>query len=110
MLQERIQVQSTLMNNLIPSSDRLRQLGYHGTDVFLVLFSIANPISFENVTSKWIPEIKHVCPGAKFLIVGLKMDLRTDPQTLEKLTQKNMKPISTSQVHFNLKKKKISFF
>lgn len=40
------------------------------TDVFLVCYSVASPSSFENVTSKWYPEIKHHCPDAPLILVG----------------------------------------
>lgn len=56
--------------------DRLRPLSYPQTDVFLICFSIASPSSFENVTSKWYPEIKHHCPDAPIILVGkFKLDL-----------------------------------
>ena len=40
------------------------------TDVFLICFSVVSPSSFENVTSKWCPEIKHHCPDAPILLIG----------------------------------------
>ena len=51
--------------------DRLRPLSYPQTDVFLICFSVVSPSSFENVTSKWYPEIKHHCPDAPILVVGM---------------------------------------
>lgn len=51
--------------------DRLRPLSYPQTDVFLICFSVASPSSFENVTSKWYPEIKHHCPDAPMILVGM---------------------------------------
>eukprot|EP01127_Copromyxa_protea_P020096 TRINITY_DN6654_c0_g1_i1.p1 TRINITY_DN6654_c0_g1~~TRINITY_DN6654_c0_g1_i1.p1 ORF type:complete len:850 (+),score=115.76 TRINITY_DN6654_c0_g1_i1:190-2739(+) len=74
--------------------DRLRPLSYPQTDVFLVAFSVVQPHSFNNVAAKWIPEITHYCPSTPFLIVGTKIDLRDDPQTVEKLTAKRLKPIT----------------
>ena len=50
--------------------DRLRPLSYPQTDVFLICFSVVSPSSFENVTSKWCPEIKHHCADAPILLVG----------------------------------------
>ena len=41
------------------------------TDVFLICFSVVSPSSFENVTSKWCPEIKHHCPDAPILLIGM---------------------------------------
>jgi small GTP-binding protein len=43
--------------------DRLRPLSYPQTDVFLVCFSVVGPSSFENVKEKWMPEVRHHCPG-----------------------------------------------
>lgn len=54
--------------------DRLRPLSYPQTDVFLICFSVASPSSFENVTSKWYPEIKHHCPDAPMILVGESKD------------------------------------
>ena len=33
--------------------DRLRPLSYANANVFLVCFSVVNPVSFENVSAKW---------------------------------------------------------
>lgn len=68
--------------------DRLRPLSYPQTDVFLICFSVVGPASFENVTTKWVPEVRHHCPTTPIIIVGTKTDLRTDKDTLDKLTQK----------------------
>lgn len=35
-----------------------------------VLPCFRSPSSFENVTSKWYPEIKHHCPDAPMILVG----------------------------------------
>jgi len=40
------------------------------TDVFLICFSVVSPSSFENVSTKWCPEIKHHCPDAVVILVG----------------------------------------
>ncbi|GAA5816738.1 Rho GTPase protein rac1 [Mucor flavus] len=77
--------------------DRLRPLSYPQTDVFLVCFSLVSPPSFENVKTKWYPEINHHAPNKPIILVGTKLDLREDPETIEKLRQKNMVPISYTQ-------------
>jgi GTPase SAR1 family protein len=59
--------------------DRLRPLSYPNTHVFLVCYSLLNPVSLRNAFDKWIPEARHHCPGAKLLLVGLKADLRDEP-------------------------------
>eukprot|EP00475_Leptophrys_vorax_P007425 TRINITY_DN146_c1_g1_i6.p1 TRINITY_DN146_c1_g1~~TRINITY_DN146_c1_g1_i6.p1 ORF type:complete len:192 (-),score=39.66 TRINITY_DN146_c1_g1_i6:111-686(-) len=73
--------------------DRLRPLSYPQTDVFLVCFSIISPASFENVRSKWYPEIKHHCPLSPILLVGTKSDFRGDHSTIAQLASKGMKMI-----------------
>lgn len=61
--------------------DRLRPLSYPQTDVFLICYSVASPSSFENVTSKWYPEIKHHCPDAPIILVGKLPALRREVDT-----------------------------
>jgi len=65
--------------------DRLRPLSYPQTDVFLVAFSLISRDSFENVKAKWYPELKCHCPGVPMILVGTKLDLRSDPNTVAKL-------------------------
>eukprot|EP00013_Stygamoeba_regulata_P022177 CAMPEP_0177666338 /NCGR_PEP_ID=MMETSP0447-20121125/21530_1 /TAXON_ID=0 /ORGANISM="Stygamoeba regulata, Strain BSH-02190019" /LENGTH=194 /DNA_ID=CAMNT_0019172483 /DNA_START=195 /DNA_END=779 /DNA_ORIENTATION=- len=77
--------------------DRLRPLSYPQTDVFLLCFSIISPASFENVRAKWLPEVKHHCPSTPCLLVGTKIDLRDDRETLDRLAEKKLAPISFEQ-------------
>ncbi len=64
---------------------RLRALSYPETDVFLLCFSVISPSSFDNIKTKWHPEVSHHCPEAKIILVGTKIDLRDDKETLESL-------------------------
>jgi len=75
--------------------DRLRPLSYPQTDVFLVCFSIVNPASFDNCRAKWSPELKLYNPDTPVVLVGTKLDLREDKQTIEKLSVRRMAPIPT---------------
>ena len=77
--------------------DRLRPLSYPQTDVFLVCFSVTSPASFENVKEKWFPEVHHHCPGVPCLIVGTQVDLRDDPQVIEKLARQKQRPVAMEQ-------------
>lgn len=70
--------------------DRLRPLSYPQTDVFLVAFSIISPHSFDNVKSKWWPEIQHHAPGVPIILVGTKSDLRNDQSMIQQLQAKGM--------------------
>ena len=77
--------------------DRLRPLSYPQTDVFLIFFSLVSPPSFENVRTKWWPEISHHAPSTSLVLVGTKLDLREDPATIEKLRDRRMAPIGYPQ-------------
>ncbi|BFZ64583.1 Rho GTPase protein rac1 [Saitoella coloradoensis] len=77
--------------------DRLRPLSYPQTDVFLICFSLVSPPSFENVRTKWFPEISHHAPGVPTILVGTKLDLREDKTTIDKLREKRMAPIGYPQ-------------
>ncbi|KAF2075019.1 hypothetical protein CYY_003671 [Polysphondylium violaceum] len=83
--------------------DRLRPLSYPQTDVFLICFSIISPSSFENVTSKWHPEIVHHAPNVPVVLVGTKLDLREDRETMERLKEKKLAPISYEQAMMKAK-------
>jgi len=74
--------------------DRLRPLSYANANVFLLCFSVISPVSFENVSAKWYPELMHFCPDVPFILVGTKMDCRNDPGELEKLKGGNQSPIT----------------
>ncbi len=67
------------------------------TDVFLLVFSIISPSSFENVSSKWLPELQHYCPKIPIVLVGTKSDLREDKQILKYLNEKRQTPITYEQ-------------
>ena len=62
--------------------DRLRPLSYPDTDVFVLVFSVESPASFENVMVKWYPETKDHVPKAPRILVGTKVDLASDKVSL----------------------------
>ncbi|KAK5967439.1 Rho GTP-binding protein RhoG [Trichostrongylus colubriformis] len=76
--------------------DRLRPLSYPQTDVFVLCFSIVSPVSFDNVATKWIPEIRQHCPDAPILLVGTKLDLRDEANPRAGATE-DRPPITKSQ-------------
>jgi Ras-related C3 botulinum toxin substrate 1 len=77
--------------------DRLRPLSYPQSDVFILCYSVVNPVSFENIRAKWHPEVSHHCPNTAVILVGTKIDLRDDNQTLEKLRTRMQSPVSYGQ-------------
>lgn len=52
---------------------RLRPLSYRGADVFLLAFSLISRASFENISKKWIPELRHYAPSVPIILVGTKL-------------------------------------
>lgn len=76
---------------------RLRPQCYAQTDVFLILYSCASPASFENVRTKWYPEVKHYCPKTPIILAANKVDLRTNQATLQILAETQQAPISYEQ-------------
>ncbi|CAN1342013.1 Rac-like GTP-binding protein ARAC6 [Linum perenne] len=76
--------------------NRLRPLSYRGADVFILAFSLISKASYENVSKKWIPELKHYAPGVPIILVGTKLDLRDDKQFF--IDHPGAVPISTTQV------------
>ncbi|KAJ5067600.1 hypothetical protein M0811_02788 [Anaeramoeba ignava] len=77
-----------------PDYDKLRQLSYSQTDVFMICFSLVSEESFVHVKTKWVPEVRKLQPSAQILLVGTKMDLRNDPQTIKKLEDVGLSPIT----------------
>ncbi|CAF3407618.1 unnamed protein product [Rotaria sp. Silwood1] len=77
--------------------DRLRPLSYPQTDVFLICYSVINPISFDNVRAKWLPEIKNNNVDIPIVLVGTKLDLLDDKNTINKLLARKLTPISTQK-------------
>lgn len=55
----------------------LRPLSYARSHVVLIAFGIDTPDSLENVTVKWIEEVRSICgPVIPIILVGCKSDLR----------------------------------
>lgn len=75
----------------------MRPLSYANANVFLLCFSVVNPVSYQNITAKWYKEVIHYCPEVPLILVGTKLDLRDDPNTLQKLQALGQQPISTQK-------------
>lgn len=75
--------------------DRLRPLSYPDSNVVLICFSIDLPDSLDNVQEKWIAEVLHFCQGVPIILVGCKVDLRNNSQTIETLRAIGQQPVST---------------
>uniref|UniRef100_UPI0037E7BAEC rho-related GTP-binding protein RhoV-like n=1 Tax=Semicossyphus pulcher TaxID=241346 RepID=UPI0037E7BAEC len=73
----------------------LRSLCYAHVDVFILCFSLVNPVSFDNITSKWIPQIRAGNPTSPIILVGTQSDLRHNVDVLIHLDQR----LGTKPVH-----------
>uniref|UniRef100_A0A6B2LJJ7 Uncharacterized protein n=1 Tax=Arcella intermedia TaxID=1963864 RepID=A0A6B2LJJ7_9EUKA len=71
--------------------DALRPLAYPQTDVFLCVFSVVHPSSYNHILTKWVPELSHLFLPAPMVLVGTQVDLRDD---LEVVAQKGNAPIT----------------
>lgn len=98
--------------------DRLRPLSYPDTNVVLMCFSIDQPDSLENIAEKvhsffffsgcrhiqqrtysqWNPEVMHFCTGVPKVLVGTKLDLRTDERKIADLKKLNQHPVTFEEV------------
>jgi len=59
--------------------ERLRPMSYSKSHVILIAFALDTPDSLENVTTKWIEEVRSICgPTIPVILVGCKSDLRPD--------------------------------
>ncbi|KAJ1650692.1 GTP-binding protein Rho1 [Dispira parvispora] len=77
--------------------DRLRPLSYPETDVMLIAFSVDSPLSLKNVKDRWYPEVAHFCNDVPIILVGLKTDLRYDPEVNTDLAMFGQKPVTPDQ-------------
>ena len=67
--------------------NRLRHLGYKEADCVVLCFSVSSPRSFANIKDYWYPFTKEHCPKAKLILIGMKIDLRDDQETIDKLAK-----------------------
>ncbi|KAK9378139.1 small GTPase superfamily [Kockiozyma suomiensis] len=77
--------------------ERLRPLSYSRAHVILVGFAVDTPDSLENVTTKWITEINEICPDIPIILVGLKKDLRQDPQAIEEVRKRSQRFVTQQE-------------
>jgi len=77
----------------------LRPLSYPGTDVFIICFNLVDMETFNNVKTKWHPEVQHHNPKTPFILVGTKLDLRekSDSSVSSDLGEKLSKEIGASK-------------
>jgi small GTP-binding protein len=65
--------------------ESLRLLSYTNANVFLLVFSLESPSSFENIARKWLKEVRATKPSTPCIIIGAKSDLREDEGVIAEL-------------------------
>ena len=51
--------------------NRLRPLSYPDADCIILCFAIDQKDSFDNIETKWLPEINHHAPYCPLILIGL---------------------------------------
>jgi len=60
--------------------ERLRPMSYSKSHVILIAFAIDTPDSLDNVSVKWVEEVRSICGSQiPIILVGCKSDLRPPP-------------------------------
>lgn len=57
------------------------------------------PSSLINIQKLWITEIKKYCPSTPFILVGTKVDLRTNQDEIERLAKKKERPVTYEEAN-----------
>lgn len=63
----------------------------------LIFFLQYSTVIMWTFSLQWYPEVNHHCPNAPTILVGTKLDLRDDKDTIEKLKEKKLSPITYPQ-------------
>ncbi|KAK1794444.1 hypothetical protein P4O66_011312, partial [Electrophorus voltai] len=82
--------------------DNVRPLAYPDSDAVLICFDISRPETLDSVVKKWRSETQEYCPSAKVVLVGCKLDMRTDLPTLRELSKLRLIPVTHEQVRHTL--------
>ena len=54
----------------------IRQISYPQTDIIILCYSILSHTSYENIYTKWYPEIYQYAPNIPIILVGTQKDLK----------------------------------
>ncbi|XP_019902513.1 rho-related GTP-binding protein RhoN isoform X1 [Esox lucius] len=92
--------------------DNVRPLAYPDADAVLICFDISRPETLDSVLKKsetlrdrqrhrerntWQGETQEFCPNAKVVLVGCKLDMRTDINVLRELSKLRLIPVTHEQ-------------
>ncbi|XP_076008016.1 rho-related GTP-binding protein RhoN-like [Genypterus blacodes] len=77
--------------------DNVRPLAYPDSDAVLICFDISRPETLDSVLKKWQGETQEFCPNAKVVLVGCKLDMRTDMNVMRELSKHRLIPVTHEQ-------------
>uniref|UniRef100_A0A8D3C902 Rho-related GTP-binding protein RhoN-like n=1 Tax=Scophthalmus maximus TaxID=52904 RepID=A0A8D3C902_SCOMX len=77
--------------------DNVRPLAYPDADAVLICFDISRPETLDSVLKKWQGETQEFCPSAKVVLVGCKLDMRTDLNVMRELSKHRLIPVTHEQ-------------
>ena len=66
---------------------------YEKANLYLLCFSVVDPVSFNNLTTGWTDLVRQKEKHPNFLLVGLKTDLRGDNTVINGLQSQGLRPI-----------------
>ncbi|GIY21351.1 hypothetical protein CEXT_788101 [Caerostris extrusa] len=66
-------------------------------------FSVDNHESYENITAKWYPEIRHHCRKTPIILIGTKIDLRENSENKKHFLVKAKVFEEAAKIVFKLK-------
>jgi GTPase SAR1 family protein len=66
-------------------------------NVILLCFSAGDYQSYDNLLTKWSPEVKKICPNAIFILVATKCGVRKDHEKIREMKLKGIAPISSKE-------------
>lgn len=67
-------------------------------DIYLILFSVVCPESYEYIKKRILLEARTYAPNSPWILVGFNSHLRRDVRTLAELTEQRLRPISSAEV------------
>jgi len=64
--------------------DKLRPLSYPGTNVFVLCFSVQHKLTFKNIKSRWMPEVRKFC-NVPVVLCATQVEERENSKSVIKL-------------------------
>ena len=75
----------------------LRKIYYKDASAIIICFSVVDRESFKNVKKKWYPEVHRKCPKLPIILVGTKIDLRSNKDVVDQLESNNSRPVTYAE-------------